>query len=35
MKKILSDDVLAVSVGLFACALAVGLAFVYAVDKLI
>ena len=35
MKKIFSDSVLAVSMGLFACSLAVGLALVYAMDKFI
>ncbi len=33
MKKIFSDGVLAVSAGLFACSLAIGLALVYAMDK--
>ena len=33
MKKIFGDSVLAVSTGLFACSLAVGLALVYALDK--
>ena len=35
MKKIFGDGVLAVSTALFACSLAVGLAFVYAMDKFI
>ena len=35
MKKNFKDGVLAVSTGIFACSLAVGLAFVYAIDKLI
>jgi len=33
MKKIFSDGVLAVSAGLFACSVAIGLALVYAMDK--
>lgn len=35
MKKIFSDSVLTVSAGIFACSLAVGLALVYAFDKMI
>lgn len=35
MKKIFSDDVFALSIGIFGCSLAVGLAFVYAMDKFI
>ena len=35
MKKIFSDGVLAVSTGIFACSLAIGLALVYAFDKMI
>ena len=35
VKKIFSDDVLALSIGIFGCSLAVGLAFVYAMDKFI
>ena len=35
MKKIFNDDVIVLSAGLFACSLAVGLAFVYAMDKFI
>ncbi len=35
MKKFFDDGVLVMSVGIFACALAVGLAIVYAFDKFI
>ena len=35
MKKTFKYGVLVVSTGIFACSLAVGLAFVYAFDKLI
>ena len=35
MKKNYKDGVLAVSTGIFACSLAVGLALVYALDKFI
>ena len=35
MKKNFKDSVLAVSTGIFACSLAVGLAFIYAFDKFI
>ena len=35
MNKTFSDSVLTVSTGIFACSLAVGLALVYAFDKLI
>ena len=35
MKKNFKDSVLAVSTGIFACSLAVGLAVVYALDKFI
>ena len=34
MKKIFKDDVLAVCIGLFACSLAIGLAYVYTMHKL-
>ena len=35
MKKIFGDGVIALSVSLFSCSLAVGLALVYAMDKFI
>ena len=35
MKKIFGDSVFALSTGIFACSLAVGLALVYAMDKFI
>ena len=35
MKKTFKDSVLAVSTGIFACSLAVGLAFIYAIYKFI
>ena len=35
MKKIFSNSALVVSIGIFACSLAVGLALVYAMDKFI
>ena len=35
MKKFFSDSVLTVSTGIFSCTLAVGLALIYAFDKLI
>ena len=35
MKTIFKDSVLAVSTGIFACSLAVGLALVYTFDKFI
>ena len=34
-KNIFGDSVLAVSTGIFACSLAIGLALVYAMDKFI
>ena len=35
MKKNFKDGVLAVSTGIFACSLAIGLALIYAFDKFI
>jgi len=35
MKKIFRDDVLAASIGIFGCSLAIGLASLYAFDKFI
>ena len=35
MKKFFKDDVLVASAALLACSVAIGLAYVYAIDKLI
>ncbi len=35
MKKFLKDGAFAIGAGVFACALAAGMAFVYAMDKFI